>query len=96
MLEESEQSETEHGTDALEPVATDEIETAETISEDTLTEEHAEAEAEAPSVDELQDRLGELQSAMDQLQAGDLDGAEATIASLEQAMTVGRQETGLT
>lgn len=40
-----------------------------------------------PSVDELQGRLAELQGAMDQLQSGDLDGAEATIASLEQAMS---------
>ncbi len=39
-----------------------------------------------PSVDELQGRLADLQGAMDQLQSGDLDGAEATIAALEESM----------
>lgn len=53
-------------------------------------------EVESPSVDELQGRLADLQSAMDQLQAGDLDGAEATIASLEKALDDARQEPGLT
>ena len=56
----------------------------------------ADVPEDGPSVDQLQDRLGELQSAMDQLQSGDLDGAEATIASLEQALADARQESGLT
>ena len=39
-----------------------------------------------PTVDELQGRLADLQGAMDQLQSGDLDGAEATIEALEASM----------
>lgn len=42
--------------------------------------------ADAPNVDELQARLAELQTAMDQLQSGDLDAAEAAIEQLEKAM----------
>ena len=45
---------------------------------------------ETPSVDELQGRLADLQGAMDQLQSGDLDGAEATIAALEEAMATSK------
>lgn len=53
-------------------------------------------EDEVPDVDALQGRLAELQSAMDQLQSGDLDGAEATIAALEDSLSDARQEHGLT
>lgn len=57
------------------------------VSADSEPEVVIDLEAgDTPSVDELQGRLAELQGAMDQLQSGDLDGAEATIASLEQAM----------
>ncbi len=37
----------------------------------------------ATNVDELEDRLRDLQTAMDQLQTGDLDGAERAIETLE-------------
>lgn len=36
-----------------------------------------------PDVDELEDRLRDLQGAMDQLQSGDLDAAERAIEALE-------------
>ena len=36
-----------------------------------------------PDVNELEDRLRDLQSAMGQLQTGDLDGAERAIEALE-------------
>ena len=35
------------------------------------------------TVDELEGRLSDLQGAMDQLQSGDLDGAEQAIEALE-------------
>ena len=38
----------------------------------------------APNVDELEDRLRDLQGAMDKIQAGDLDEAERAIEVLEQ------------
>ncbi len=41
----------------------------------------------APTVDALEDQLGQLQGAMDKLQAGDLDGAEQTIKALEDKMS---------
>lgn len=37
----------------------------------------------SPDVDELEDRLRDLQGAMDQLQSGDLDAAERAIEALE-------------
>ncbi|MFT7476408.1 MAG: hypothetical protein ACI81L_003361 [Verrucomicrobiales bacterium] len=37
----------------------------------------------APNVDELEGRLHDLQSAMDQIQVGDLDAAERAIEALE-------------
>lgn len=40
----------------------------------------------SPSVDELENRLRDLQGAMDQLQTGDLDAAEQSIEALEQRM----------
>lgn len=46
-----------------------------------------------PGVDELQTRLASLQGAMDQLQSGDLDGAEATITALEQSMATPQSST---
>lgn len=39
-----------------------------------------------PDVDELEDRLRDLQGAMDHLQTGDLDGAERAIEALEERM----------
>ena len=71
-------------------------ETAEMSAPDTATEQIETPEDDGPSVDALAGRLTDLQAAMDQLQAGDLDGAEATIASLEQALDDARQELGLT
>ena len=44
----------------------------------------------SPGVDELEIRLADLQSAMDQLQSGDLDGAEAAVAALEQQLAASR------
>ena len=69
-------------------------ETAEMSAPDTAAEIET-PEDDGPSVDALAGRLTDLQAAMDQLQAGDLDGAEATIASLEQALDDARQELGL-
>ena len=43
----------------------------------------SEPEVEPTSVDALEGQLNSLQKAMDQLQRGDLDEAEATIAALE-------------
>lgn len=43
--------------------------------------------SDAPTVDVLEDQLGQLQGAMDKLQAGDLDGAEQTIKALEDKMS---------
>lgn len=90
MLEESEtpQSET---IDA----APSEPEASAAPSEDTIDVADVEAvidldAGETPDVDELQGRLADLQGAMDQLQSGDLDGAEATIASLEKAMAAAK------
>ncbi len=40
----------------------------------------------SPDVDELEDRLRDLQGAMDQIQTGDLDAAEHAIEALEQRM----------
>ncbi len=40
----------------------------------------------SPDVDELEDRLRDLQGAMDQIQTGDLDAAEQAIEALEQRM----------
>lgn len=42
--------------------------------------------APVPDVDELEDRLRDLQGAMDHLQTGDLDGAERAIEALEERM----------
>ena len=56
-----------------------------------LTTSPDDAAAGAPDVDELETRLADLQSAMDQLQAGDLDGAEAAVAALEQQLAASRE-----
>lgn len=40
----------------------------------------------SPDVDELENRLRDLQGAMDQIQTGDLDAAEQAIEALEQRM----------
>jgi TolA-binding protein len=40
----------------------------------------------SPDVDELEDRLRDLQGAMDQIQTGDLDAAEQAIEALEHRM----------
>jgi hypothetical protein len=58
------------------------------------TEDH-EADSNAaqsgePSVDHLEDRLRDLQGAMEQIQSGDLDGAEQAIEALEQRMETTR------
>ena len=50
----------------------------------------ADATAKVPDVDELEIRLADLQSAMDQLQSGDLDGAEAAVTALEQQLAAAR------
>lgn len=50
---------------------------------DDLEQPAAENEPPVPNVDELEDRLRDLQSAMEQLQTGDLDGAERAIEALE-------------
>jgi hypothetical protein len=43
-----------------------------------------EDDVDGPSVDELEGRLGEVEQAMTQIQSGQLDEAEATLASLDQ------------
>ena len=50
----------------------------------------ADSTAGVPDVDELEIRLADLQSAMDQLQSGDLDGAEAAVTALEQQLAAAR------
>ncbi len=52
--------------------------------------EEATADDSGPSVDELEDRLRDLQGAMDKIQSGDLDAAERAIESLEQRMETTR------
>ena len=44
-----------------------------------------------PDVDELENRLRDLQGAMDQIQTGDLDAAEQAIEALEQRMKSTRE-----
>lgn len=50
-----------------------------------LNEQGAHASS-SPDVDELEDRLRDLQGAMDQIQTGDLDAAERAIEALEGRM----------
>jgi hypothetical protein len=50
---------------------------------DGVEEPAAKEQPPVPNVDELEDRLRDLQSAMEQLQTGDLDGAEHAIEALE-------------
>lgn len=47
---------------------------------------HKPDEQRVPGVDELEDRLRDLQGAMDKIQSGDLDAAEQAIETLEQRM----------
>lgn len=82
MVEESETPESEQAATGGEPEA--EAETTPPMPSVDL------AAGDTPSVDELQGRLADLQGAMDQLQSGDLDGAEATIAALEEAMATSK------
>ena len=49
-----------------------------------------EPETSIPEVDELEERLRDVDAAMDLLQAGELDAAEAAIEALESR--VGRNE----
>ena len=44
------------------------------------------------TVDELEGQLAGLQGAMNQVQSGDLDGAEASIDSLEKGVASGSEE----
>lgn len=44
------------------------------------------------TVDELEGQLGKLQEAMEQIQRGDLDGAEASIVALENSRRAGGEE----
>ena len=48
------------------------------------------APASSPGVDELEDRLHDLQVAMDQIEAGDLDEAERAIELLEERIASSR------
>lgn len=66
------------------------------VEPEQAKQEHGVSEDDGPTVDALQDQLANLQSAMDQLQSGDLDGAEATIVTLEESLADARQEHGLT
>ncbi len=85
--------------------ASDDVETVETAEsvvadEEVAVDEALDVVAEAaeqaapedggPSVDELEDRLRDLQGAMDKIQSGDLDAAERAIESLEQRMETTR------
>ncbi len=63
----------------------DEAPTEEVSVEETIIDATA-VEQDAPDVDELELRLADLQAAMDQLQAGDLDGAEAAVVALEEKL----------
>ena len=50
---------------------------------DDVEKRTAEDQPPIPNVDELEGRLRDLQSAMEQLQTGDLDGAERAVEALE-------------
>ena len=50
----------------------------------TMPDAESIADTDVPSVDELEARMQDVDAAMALLQAGDLDAAEAAIASLEQ------------
>ncbi len=78
MVEESETPQTTHAGEAPDVDAAEETPVVDLDAGET------------PSVDELQVRLADLQGAMDQLQSGDLDGAEETIAALEEAMATSK------
>lgn len=59
------------------------------MSEHEVPEDLSEQEAppsSSPDVDALEDRLRDLQGAMDQIQTGDLDAAERAIEALEARM----------
>lgn len=71
---------------ASEPQA-DVVDLTESAAEGGADAPTADAAVDAPSVDVLEDQLGQLQGAMDKLQAGDLDGAEQTIKALEDKMS---------
>ena len=60
------------------------------LTETTVESESADPTSDAPDVDELELRLADLQRAMDQLQAGDLDGAEAAVEALEKQLAAAR------
>lgn len=76
MVEESETPESASVVDLTESVAANQ-EPVDTVGHGV---------ANTPDVDDLQARLADLQAAMDQLQSGDLDAAEAAIEQLEKAM----------
>lgn len=57
---------------------------------DDVEEPAADDQAAVPHVDELEDRVRDLQGAMDQLQSGDLDGAERAIEALEDRISTRR------
>ena len=72
------------------------IATLTAMIENEATEDPSEVEvptANTPDVDELEDRLRDLQSAMDQIQSGDLDAAERGIEALEGQMKSTRDRT---
>ncbi len=74
-----------HLNDALDEISADE----ETPSAPESTEGLDEVPGTDKTVDELEGELTGLQDAMDQVQRGDLDAAEASIATLENASVSG-------
>ena len=77
--------------EATEPVAsTADVAVDEALEIASEVAEGAAADDSGPSVDELEDRLRDLQGAMDKIQSGDLDAAERAIESLEQRMETTR------
>ncbi len=58
----------------------------ETPTDATKADDVHAAASDVDTVDALEQRLAQLENAMDQIQGGDLDGAESTISALEQQM----------
>ena len=78
-----------HANDALHETSADEDEALDAANSSTGLDEVPGADK---TVDELEGQLAGLQGAMNQVQSGDLDGAEASIDSLEKGVASGSEE----
>lgn len=68
------------------PLGAEDREAARTMPAGLEDSSAAEDNAVEENVDELEDRVRDLQGAMERIQSGDLDGAERAIEALEQRM----------